>query len=97
MSNTSNSVNCQAPCAAMALENLPFTVRGDHVTLDALLKLTGQASSGGAAKQMVAQGLVRVNGVVEQRKTCKLRPGAVVQTAAARITVLAPDAQGALP
>ena len=69
------------------MEKLDFQVRGEFVTLNALLKLTGQASSGGAAKMMVAQGLVQVNGQTELRKTCKLRPGAVVQTAAARITV----------
>ena len=57
------------------MEKLDFQVRGEFVTLNALLKLTGQASSGGAAKMMVAQGLVQVNGQTELRKTCKLRPG----------------------
>ena len=69
-----------------------FEVRGEYVTLDHLLKLTGLAPSGGAAKMLVAQGVVRVNGPVELRKTCKLRPGAVVVLGDVRITLTAPTA-----
>jgi ribosome-associated protein len=58
--------------------DIPFELRGDHITLDRLLKATGLAPSGGAAKVLVSQGLVRVDGHVELRKTCKLRAGAVV-------------------
>ncbi len=67
-----------------------FEVRGEYVTLDHLLKLAGLAPSGGAAKMLVAQGVVRVDGQVELRKTAKLRPGAVVETADVKITVMAP-------
>ena len=67
-----------------------FEVRGAYVTLDHLLKLSGLAPSGGAAKMLVAQGLVKVDGQVELRKTAKLRPGAVVVMGDARITVTAP-------
>jgi ribosome-associated protein len=62
-----------------------FAVRGDHIPLDALLKATGLAPSGGRAKAMVAEGLVRVDGHVELRKTCKLRPGQVVEVAGTRV------------
>ncbi len=64
-------------------------MRGDVITLDNLLKIAGTAPSGGAAKALVASGAVRVDGVVELRKTCKLRAGQLVETAAARIRVLA--------
>lgn len=74
------------------VDEISFEVRGDHVTLDHLLKLTGLAPSGGAAKALVAQGLVQVGGQLELRKTCKLRPGAVVVLGDARITVTAPAA-----
>lgn len=69
-----------------------FVLRGDHITLDALLKVTGLAPSGGAAKAMVAQGLVEVDGQVESRKTCKIRAGQVVSVAGvvSAIRVLAP-------
>ena len=68
-----------------------FEVRGDYVTLDHLLKLTGLAPSGGAAKMLVAQGLVQVDGQVELRKTAKIRPGAVVSMIDVRITVTPPS------
>ena len=72
-------------------KQLNFEVRGEYVTLDHLLKLTGLAPSGGAAKMLVAQGLVQVDGQVELRKTAKLRPGAVVMMNDVRITVTAPS------
>ena len=72
-----------------ALNEMNFEVRGEYVTLDHLLKLTGLAPSGGAAKMLVAQGVVRVGGQVELRKTAKLRPGAVVVMGDVRITVTA--------
>ena len=50
----------------------------DHVELNQLLKLTGLCDSGGAGKAMVASGAVAVDGVVELRKTCKIRVGQVV-------------------
>jgi len=50
----------------------------DHVELNQLLKLTGLCDSGGAGKAIVASGAVAVDGVVELRKTCKIRVGQVV-------------------
>ena len=66
-----------------------FPVRGEFITLDRLLKATGIASSGGAAKLMVADGKVQVDGQQELRKTCKLRAGQVVSLAGVRIKVVA--------
>ncbi len=64
-----------------------FELRGEHITLDALLKATGLAPSGGGAKMMVAEGKVQVDGRDELRKTCKIRAGQVVSVAGARIKV----------
>lgn len=64
-----------------------FVLRGDHIALDALLKATGLAPSGGAAKAMVGQGGVEVDGQVETRKTCKIRSGQLVAVPAARASV----------
>ena len=50
----------------------------DHVELNQLLKLAGLCDSGGAGKAIVAAGAVSVDGVVELRKTCKIRAGQVV-------------------
>ncbi|MCM0609972.1 MAG: RNA-binding S4 domain-containing protein [Ideonella sp. WA131b] len=52
-----------------------FILRGEHITLDALLKATGWAPSGGAAKQLIAAGHVQVDGRVEARRGAKLRAG----------------------
>ena len=71
------------------MRQIEFAVRGEYITLDALLKATGLAPSGGIAKMMIADGLVQVDGQRELRKTCKIRAGQVVSLAGARIKVLA--------
>jgi ribosome-associated protein len=60
------------------MEPIDFPLRGEHITLDALLKASGLASSGGAAKVLIAGGGVRVNGEPEKRRGRKLRAGDVV-------------------
>ena len=55
-----------------------FELDRDFVELNQLLKLAGLCDSGGAGKQLVASGAVRVDGEVELRKTAKLRAGQVV-------------------
>ena len=69
-----------------------FALRGDHITLDALLKATGQAGSGGAAKVRIAEGHVQVDGREELRRSCKIRAGQVVALAGVRIRVQAANA-----
>jgi len=74
------------------MNDLEFELRGEYITLDALLKATGLAPSGGIAKLMVADGLVQVDGREELRKTCKIRAGQVVSLSGSRIRVNAPAA-----
>ena len=59
----------------MSMTSTDFELRGDHITLDALLKATGLAGSGGAAKMLIADGQVQVNGEVDTRRGRKLRAG----------------------
>jgi ribosome-associated protein len=66
-----------------------FELQGDFIPLDALLKTTGFASSGGTAKAMVAAGHVQVDGQLELRKRCKIRAGQVVSAGGASIRVVA--------
>lgn len=66
---------------------LDFELRTEFIPLDALLKATGIAGSGGAAKAMVAAGQVRVDGKLELRKRCKIRSGQVVSSGGATIRV----------
>ena len=72
-----------------AMQTIDFQLRSEYIPLDALLKATGLAPSGGFAKGMVADGKVQVNGQLELRKTCKLRAGQVVSVAAVRVRILA--------
>jgi ribosome-associated protein len=51
------------------------------IRLGQLLKLTGLVDSGGEAKSMLADGQVRVNGVVETRRGAQLHPGDLVEVA----------------
>ena len=57
---------------------------------DALLKAGGLAESGGAAKVLIADGGVRVDGQVETRRGRKLRGGEVVQVGPHRVLVQRP-------
>jgi ribosome-associated protein len=55
--------------------NEVFTLSGEYIALCDLLKVCGFADSGGAAKYMISQGHIDVNGVTELRKTCKIYSG----------------------
>lgn len=60
----------------------------DFIELNNLLKVTGLCESGGRAKQLIAEGLVKVDEQIEQRKRCKIRQGQVVEFDGTRITVI---------
>ena len=68
-------------------DTVDFALEGEYVELNQLLKLVGLCDSGGAGKALVADGQVRVDGVVELRKTCKIRAGQRVQCLGTTITV----------
>ena len=61
------------------MDLIDFDLDRDFVELNQLLKLAGICDSGGAGKQLVASGAVRVDGLREQRKTAKIRAGQAVQ------------------
>ena len=71
------------------MQDIIFTLDGEYVELNQLLKLAGLCDSGGAGKMIVASGDVSVDGNVELRKTCKIRAGQVVTVGNARIRVQA--------
>ena len=72
------------------MEATLFALRGDHITLDALLKATGLAHSGGGAKVLIADGQVQVNGEVETRRGRKLRAGDGVALGDQQVQLTAP-------
>jgi len=65
-----------------------------YIEINQLLKATGVCDSGGAGKMLVADGHVSVGGVVETRKTAKIRGGQIVTCGDVRIVVRAFDAAG---
>lgn len=71
------------------MQRIDFELDGDHVELNQLLKLAGLCESGGAGKQIVANGDVEVDGLVELRKTCKIRAGQRVRLGDVEIRVVA--------
>lgn len=65
-----------------------FTLTGDFIEVNQLLKLVGVCDSGGAGKALVAEGHVKVDGQPESRKTAKIRSGQVVTCRDVRIVVI---------
>jgi ribosome-associated protein len=66
----------------------PFHISDEFIELNRLLKVLNLAESGGQANQIIADGLIQVNGVLELRKRKKLRPGDVVKFRKAEIQIL---------
>lgn len=56
-----------------------FKIEDEYIELIKLLKVTGLCSTGGMAKIVTGEGRVRVNGVVELRKRCKIKRGQTVE------------------
>ena len=54
---------------------MEFEITTEYIKLDSLLKAVNIVGSGGEAKMVIADGLVRVNGEVELRRGRKLYPG----------------------
>jgi ribosome-associated protein len=55
-----------------------FKIENGYIELIKLLKVTGLCGSGGMAKVVTGEGRVKVDGIVELRKRCKIRKGQTV-------------------
>jgi ribosome-associated protein len=62
-------------------------IRDEVIRLGQLLKLAGIADSGTDAKELLADGAVRVNGAPETRRGRQLRAGDVVSAAGEELVV----------
>jgi len=65
-----------------------FELKGEFIALCDLLKLMGIAQSGGQGKIMVADGIVKVDGKIELRKTAKIRKGQIVECLNTKVIVI---------
>lgn len=70
-------------------EEIPIVT--EYIKLDSFLKLSNAAESGGLAKSVIADGLVRVNGEVCTQRGKKLRPGDTVDVEGAVYRVAAEE------
>ena len=77
------------------MQKLTFELNSEFVEINQLLKLSGLVDSGGAGKNLVASGVVSVDGKKELRKTAKIRAGQTVSVGDVRISVMAGDASSA--
>ncbi|MFN0256513.1 RNA-binding S4 domain-containing protein [Pedobacter ureilyticus] len=67
---------------------IQFKLEGEFIPLIALLKATALVQSGGEAQSIVEEGLVKVNGVTEERKRLKVRVGDKVEFLSQSIEVI---------
>lgn len=68
---------------------MEFELAGhEYIELKNLLKVVGLCENGGMAKQVIDEGLVRVDGAVELRKGCKIKKGQTVAYAGKTIKVI---------
>ena len=70
------------------MEKIEFTItKGDYITLQDLLKFENVVASGGEAKAVITDGMVKVNGKTEIRRGKKLYSGDKVTFLEYEITV----------
>jgi ribosome-associated protein len=69
------------------MQRVTFELTAEFIELNQLLKLAGLCDSGGAGKNLVASGVVSVDGKKELRKTAKIRAGQMVSVGDVRISV----------
>jgi len=65
-----------------------ISIDSEYIKLDQFLKLADIASTGGHAKFLILEGLVKVNGEVEIRRGKKLRPQDIVEVEENKIKVV---------
>ena len=63
----------------METQSEKIAIKTEFIKLDQLLKFSGVADIGSEAKQMVLDGIVKVNGEVCTMRGKKIRPGDLVE------------------
>lgn len=75
----------------MVSETPAVHIRDESIRLGQFLKLANLIDSGAEAKEVIADGMVSVNGEVEVRRGCQLRDGDVVEIGGMTARVQAPS------
>lgn len=58
---------------------IELKLKGDYITLGQLLKAENFVEDGAMAKEVIREGLAKVNGEVDTRRGKKLYPGDIVE------------------
>ena len=66
-------------------------IREEFVELFKILKFEGLVMTGGEAKNVIAEGLVRVNGEMEIRKSKKIVAGDIIEFHREKMRIVAPS------
>lgn len=61
------------------MKNLNIKIDTEFIKLDSLLKLSGVCQTGGMAKNLIQDGLVKLNGEIETRRGKKIHKGDIVE------------------
>ncbi|BFK85697.1 RNA-binding S4 domain-containing protein [Pseudoflavonifractor sp. DSM 107456] len=69
------------------MQEKEVAITTEFIKLEAFLKFAGAVSTGGEAKNLIQDSLVRVNGEVCTMRGKKLRPGDTVELRNDRLTV----------
>lgn len=56
-----------------------ISINTDYIKLDQFLKLCGSAQTGGQAKIMISEGMIKVNGIVALERGKKIRKNDIVE------------------
>ncbi len=70
------------------MEKMQIEIKTEFIKLDSLLKFAGLTDTGGLAKEVIQQGLVKVNGEVCTMRGKKIRSGDTVAVEGYEVTVL---------
>lgn len=70
------------------MDKIDFELKNDFIELIKLLKFLGLCDTGGEAKSVVEEGLVKFNGTIETQKRKKIRKGDKVQFNNTLITII---------
>ena len=54
-------------------------INGEYIKLDQLIKFAGLTETGGQAKELVQNGVVKVNGEICTMRGKKIKPGDIVE------------------
>ena len=73
------------------LEQHEIEIRTEFIRLDQLLKYCGLAETGGHAKEIVAEGVVYLNGEQCLMRGKKIRPGDVIQVDQYELHIIAAE------